>query len=116
LELIENEDCSEESDTVQGTWSIFQNKLVNIADQLVPEVTLVSNTMIRQKLSRQLLEKLIKRRDCCRDIKLQKVKNLENRLNALTKRSESISAQLKQEMSDEKLQHRLTMKSNENIM
>jgi hypothetical protein len=28
-----------EDNTVQGTWNIFENKLVNIVDSLIPETT-----------------------------------------------------------------------------
>ena len=46
--MLEGEDWSEVSDTVQGTWNIIENKIVKIVDTLVPEVKFINNVIIKQ--------------------------------------------------------------------
>ncbi len=67
--LIQQEDWTIEDDTVQGTWNLFENKLVNILDILIPMrdftnnncKTIKSNPVIKNKLNvRKRLLKLYK--------------------------------------------------------
>jgi hypothetical protein len=46
-EMLANEDWSCESDTVQGTWDIFENKLVRITDKIVPEISFINSVIVQ---------------------------------------------------------------------
>jgi hypothetical protein len=59
--LLANEDWSCESDTVQGTWNVFENKLVRIIDTIVPEMSFF-NSEIVQKIAPEIKSKINKRK------------------------------------------------------
>ena len=67
--LLREEDWSIQSDTVQGTWNIIENKIVKIVDKLAPEVTFVNNTMIKQKIDPAIKVKINKRKKLLRKLR-----------------------------------------------
>jgi hypothetical protein len=56
--LIEQEDWTVEDDTVQGTWNMFENKLVNILDVLIPVKEFTNNTCITIKHNPMIKNKI----------------------------------------------------------
>ena len=83
-EMLANEDWSCESDTVQGTWNIFENKLVRITDKIVPEISFI-NSVIVQKIAPEIKSKINKRKKLLRKYKSTRSDELRNMIRVLDK-------------------------------
>ena len=72
LNLLKETDWSTHADTVQATWDIFENKLINIVDNLVPETKFLSNVTIKSVMPAHIKSKLNKRKKLLQKYKINK--------------------------------------------
>ncbi len=82
--MLANEDWSCETDTVQGTWNIFENKLLRIADKIVPEISFI-NSAIEQKIAPEIKSKINKRIKLLRKYKSTRSDELRKMIKVLDK-------------------------------
>ena len=56
-DMLSNEDWSEMSDTVQGTWDIIENKLIKIVDIIAPEMAFKNETSCKPSITETIRKK-----------------------------------------------------------
>jgi hypothetical protein len=59
---IQQEDWTIEDNTIQGTWNLFENKLVNILDNLIPVTKFTNNSSKEKKFNPKIKNKQNKRK------------------------------------------------------
>ena len=83
--LIEQEDWTVEDDTVQGTWNMFENKLVNILDVLIPVKEFTNNTCITIKHNPMIKNKINIRKRLLKIYKTNKTVCIKEKIKILDK-------------------------------
>jgi hypothetical protein len=74
-----------EADSVQDTWNIIENKLINIVDKLVPETEFINNITCKIKVPPHVNSKLNKRKNLLKKHKTNKTVELKEKIRALDK-------------------------------
>ena len=94
-DMLRQEDWNIESDSVQGTWNIIENKIVKIVDKIVPMVTFVNNSKIKQKMDPAIRTKINKRKKLLMQQKKSRNEELRQRIKVLDKEIRSYFVTMK---------------------
>jgi hypothetical protein len=85
VNLLQQEDWSVDDDTVQGTWNMFENKLINIIDTIVPVTEFSSVSDCVSSVPLQIKTKINERKWLLKNFKLTKSIETKNRIKTLDK-------------------------------
>ena len=83
--LLQLEDWSFDDDTVQGTWNIFENKLINIIDTIVPVTEFSSTSDCVKSIPMQIKTKINQRKRLLKSFKITKCIETKIRIKTLDK-------------------------------
>jgi hypothetical protein len=85
LNMLNNVDWNVEADTVQASWDLFENKLINVVDSLIPVTEFVSNLTKKSVLPLFIKRKINKRKKLLKQYKYNKCIQTKNQVKILDK-------------------------------
>jgi hypothetical protein len=84
-QLLSQEDWMLVTNTVQDTWNIIKNKLINIVDKLIQEIEFKNNVACKVRVPPNMISKLNRRKNLLKKYKTNKTIDMKEKITALDK-------------------------------